>query len=289
VIGELDRPDSLDQAMTHCNVVIHAAGDVSYWRRDLERQRRVNVDGTRAVLAAARRTAVERVLHISSVAAVGIPERGGAPADESHPWNAGESAIGYFLTKRHSEEDALAAHATGLDVVIVNPAYVVGPRDVRLHDGNIFVDLQQRAIPLCPPGGNCWVCVDDVVDGMLAAIARGRSGERYILGGENLSYRDAFDVVAAELGVPAPRMMLNPFIAAFAAPIYETLSFFTGRYPRMTRETARLFHENLHFDSQKAIKDLGYSYRPFRETALQTIQWYREHGILPGLVANPVS
>lgn len=281
VEGDVRDPASVERATPGCDVVVHTAGDVSYWSRDRERQHAINVDGTRNVIAAARKAGVTRFLHTSSVAAVGIPDRGDPPAREDSPWNAGSSGIGYFTTKRAAEELVMDAARRGFPAVIVNPAYVIGPGDVRLHDGNVFIDLHRGTIPMCPPGGNCWVDVDDVIEGILLALEHGQTGERYILGGENLKYREVFELIAGALGVRAPRFELSSVVAKVSAPAYELIGALLGRYPRMTRETALLFQRDLYFDCSKAREELGYAHRPFAETVQRTIEWYRVHGYLP--------
>jgi dihydroflavonol-4-reductase len=278
--GSLLDQGSLLRALSGCDRLFHTAGDVSYWRRDRLRQWRVNVTGTRNVLMAARQAGVARAVYTSSVAAVGFPPPDGPPATEDLPWNAAHRGVEYFTTKRRAEELALQACASGLPVVMVNPAYVVGPGDVRLHDGNIIIDVQQGTIPLCPSGGNCWVDVDDVVEGHLLAETRGRSGARYILGGENLTYREVVDRVASLVGVRPPALDLHPVLGAVSAPFYELLGGIRGRYPRMTREMALLFRLRMYFDSTRARQELGFTTRPFQETLERTVAWYREHGFL---------
>jgi dihydroflavonol-4-reductase len=280
VTADITCPEELDPALVGVRRLFHVAGEVSYWGRDRPRLWRVNVRGTRNVLAAALRAGVERVVHTSSVGAVGVPPTQGPPATETFPWNAGSLRLPYFTAKRAAEELAQQACEAGLDVVLVNPAYVVGPGDIRIHDGNIIIDMHRGTVPLCPVGGNCWVDVEDVVEGHLLAEAHGRAGRRYVLGGENLSYREVLGRVAALLGVRPPPLALSPLVSHALAPVYELLASLRGSYPRITRQTAFLLCQCMYFDSTRAQEELGFAGRPFQETLQRTVAWYREQGFL---------
>ncbi|HEY3228882.1 MAG TPA: NAD-dependent epimerase/dehydratase family protein, partial [Roseiflexaceae bacterium] len=181
VIGDILEPDAVARAVAGCDLVFHVAALASYWRARRDQVYRVNVEGTRIVMDACSRAGVPRVVHTSSVAAVGIPPPG-TVGDETTPFDALSATFAYADSKHRAEAEVQNAVARGLDVVIVNPASVFGAGDHYLNTGRIVIEYGRGRIPVVPPGGMCVVDVDAVVRGHLLAAERGRAGERYILG-----------------------------------------------------------------------------------------------------------
>jgi dihydroflavonol-4-reductase len=186
----------------------------------------------------------------------------------------------YGDSKHRAEDEVRAAVAQGLDAVMVNPAVVIGAGDHHLISGSLLIEMNRGWLPGIPPGGVCMVDVDAVVQGHLAAAERGRAGERYILGGENLSDRQVAETIADVLGKRAPvltlpRWSLNPIAAAFDA--FNRVSPWP---PVVSGEQIRLMGYDIYYDSSKAVRELGYSILPFRGAVAKALRWYKEHGYL---------
>ena len=185
-LGDVLEPEAVARAVAGCDLVFHVAAVASYWRTQREQVYKVNVEGTRIVMEACLAAGVPRAVHTSSVAAIGIP-RNGRPADESATFDAFSATFAYADSKHRAEAVVLQAVARGLPAVIVNPGAIYGAGDHNLISGSMVLELARRSVPLVPDGGLCVVDIDAVVQGHLAAAERGRIGERYILGGENLT------------------------------------------------------------------------------------------------------
>jgi dihydroflavonol-4-reductase len=219
-----------------------------------------------------------RVVHTSSVAAIGI-RRDGRPSDESQPFDPRSSRFAYAHSKHLAEREVQQAIKLGLQAVIVNPAVVIGPGDHNLISGSLIVEMARRGLPACPPGGVCMVDIDAVVQGHLAAAARGRVGERYILGGENLTYRKITAIISDVVGGRAPAWTLPAWVMPPAATALDVLNRFVPR-PIASGDQLRLSAHRVFFDSGKAIAELGYPILPFRRAAERAYHWYVENGYL---------
>lgn len=278
--GDVVDPPSLAPAMEGVDVVFHVAAVADYWRAGaVERMLSVNVQGTRNVLEAAKRAGVGRVVFTSSCASLGQPGFGAA-AGEDHAFNLAPGAFPYGWSKVLAERVVGEFVADGLDVVVVNPAVVLGPRDVNQISGSLVIQASRTLIPFVPPGGVCMVDVEDVCDAHIAAAERGRTGERYILGGENLWYRDVLRIVCAEvdgryLRIMPPRWLVR----ALAGPVTFARDRLHVSLP-VDAEQVRFSAETFWFDSTKARRDLGLRTRPFEDTVRRTRDWYRAHGYL---------
>lgn len=279
VIGDILDPAAVDQAVRGCDLVFHVAALASYWRARREQVYRVNVEGTRTVMEACLRAGVPRVVHTSSVAAIGIAPRG-TIADETTPFDALSATFAYADSKRRAEEVVQQAIARGLDVVIVNPASVFGAGDHYLNTGRIVIEYGRGRIPVVPPGGMCVVDVDAVVQGHLLAAARGRTGERYILGGENLTHRQIAATIAAVTGRRAPRLVVPRPLLGPLARLVDAVNRISPWPPLVSGEQIRLSGEDFFFDSGKAVRELGYPLMPFRGAVEKAYRWYRDHGYM---------
>ena len=204
IIGDILEPEAVAQAVDGCELVFHVAALSSYWRAQREQIYRVNVDGTRTVLEACLRARVPRVVVTSSVGAIGIrPD--GKPADEMTQFDRISARLAYADSKHRAEAVVGRLVKLGLDAVIVNPAVVLGPGDHYQISGSMIVEFARRRFPAVPAGGMCVVDIDAVVQGHIAAAERGRTGERYILGGENLSHRAIAATICEVVGQTPPR------------------------------------------------------------------------------------
>lgn len=279
VTGDILEPDAVARAVAGCDLVFHVAALSSYWRAQREQIYRVNVDGTRVVLDACLRAGVQRVVHTSSAAAVGI-RRDGLPADENTPFDAFSARWAYADSKHRAEHEVYRAVERGLDAVIVNPAAVIGPGDHYLISSSMVIEFARRPIPAVPPGGVCLADVDAVVQGHLAAAERGRTGERYILGGENLSNHQVAATLCAIAGQRPPRWTIPGWLLGPAALTVDAFNRVTPRPPVVSGEQLRLAARNVFYDSSKAMRQLGYPLMSFRGAAERAYRWYAEHGYL---------
>jgi dihydroflavonol-4-reductase len=278
-IGDIADPDAVARAVAGRELVFHAAAIASYWRSRRGEIYRANVEGTRIVMAACLAAGVARVVHTSSVAAVGVPPRG-AVADEATPFDAFSATLAYADSKHHAEAEVRSAVARGLDTVIVNPASVFGAGDHYLNTGRIVIEYGRGRLPVVPPGGMCVVDVDAVVQGHLLAAARARAGERYILGGENLSHRQIAATIAQVAGVRAPRLVVPRALLGPAAVAVDVFNRVSPWPPLINGEQVRLSGIDFYFDSNKAVRELGYPLLPFRGAIEKSYRWYQAHGYL---------
>lgn len=280
VPGDLDDVAALTEAFRGADAVFHCAAMVSILPKVTPAIRRANVDGTSNVLAAVRASGAKRLVHVSSVVAVGL-STDGMPATEATPWNFAEAKLadGYSITKREAEEVVRAA--TDVDVVIVNPAYMLGPRDVRPSSGGLILQVAKRKLPGWTPGYNNFVDVRDVARGMIAAAERGTRGERYILGGENLTYREIFTIMARAAGVSPPRFGAPRSLALALGYAGDAWHALTGREPEVNSTQARwAYTKRFVFSSGKAERALGYRHGAIEPAIEAAIAWFRARDMM---------
>ncbi len=277
VEGDLADPPSLVAAVAGCRHVVHVAADYRLWVPDPDAMLRANVAGTESLMRAALAAGVERVVHCSSVAALGLTADG-SPADETTP--VAESGIVgvYKLSKYRAEQAVLRlVREEGLPAVIVNPATPIGPRDIKpTPTGRMIADAAAGRMPAYVDTGLCIAHVDDVADGHVRALERGRIGERYILGGENLTLRALLALVAAEAGRRAPRLRLPRELLWPVAIGFEAAARIGGIEPMVTRDHLRMARKKMFFSSAKAMRELGYAPRPAGAAVRDAVAWFRD-------------
>jgi dihydroflavonol-4-reductase len=279
--GDLTDPASLARAVGGCRQVFHVAADYRLWVPDRAAMLRTNVEGTRTLMRAAKAAGVERVVHTSSVAALGL-NADGTPADEKTPVDP-DALIGTYKRSKYLAEQAVREEArAGLPVVIVNPAAPVGPGDIKpTPTGRMILDAARGRIPAYVNTGLNVVHVEDVAAGHILAAERGRIGESYVLGGENLLLGDLLALIAEVAGRRAPRLSLpiTPLVPLALAA--EGIARLTGRAPALTRETLAMARKKMFFSSAKAEAELGYRARPARQAITDALAWFRAEGMLP--------
>jgi dihydroflavonol-4-reductase len=281
VTGDLREPASLEKAIGGCDAVFHVAADYRLWVRDPEEMFRANVEGSRAILDAARRHNVRRVVYTSSVATMGFTSNGQL-ADETSPVSL-ENMIGpYKRSKFMAERVAIEAAQSGQDVVIVNPTTPVGERDIKpTPTGRIVVDFLKKKFPAYVDTGLNLVDVHACAHGHIAAFEKGRSGERYILGGENLTLKQILDKLAAITGLPSPRVRV-PYFMALATGVVDEI--FTGRIrgrePRATIDAVRMGRKKMFVVSSKAERELGWTTVPVDNALRRAADWFRDNGYI---------
>ena len=276
-IGDVLEPDSLLAAMQGVEVVFHVAAISIYWRNTPDVIYTVNVDGTRRVLDAAKQSGVKRVVFTSSGAAVGIAR--GRPSNEDDPYHEKIVRFPYGHSKWLAEGVARQAVQQGQDVTIVNPTVIVGPRDLNWGSGSIIKEVAQRRVPAVPPGGVNYVAVEDVVAGHIAAAEKGRSGERYILSGENLTHRQLMDIVARVVGVKPPRFTIPSALIPPLAFALDVASRLGAKLP-LDATQLRLSREFIWFDNAKAKRELGLPHTPIEGAVKRAYEWYTANGYL---------
>jgi dihydroflavonol-4-reductase len=282
VRGDLFSPD-LAGAMHGCDAVFHVAAHYSLWRRDRDLVMRTNVEGTRSVLDAARRAGVPRVVHTSSVAAIGVREDayGAYTPDESYQ-SPPEKLVGsYKKSKYYAEQEVAKAVAAGQDVVIVNPTTPIGPYDAKpTPTGDIIVRFCNGRMPAHVDTGLNLVDVRDVADGHIAAYERGRSGERYILGNENLTLRALLERLSAITGLPVPGVRLPLAIPLVYAAIGEYFLAPLGVQPDVPLDGVRMSRQRMYYDIAKGVKELALPRRPITAALRDAVNWFHAHSYI---------
>jgi dihydroflavonol-4-reductase len=277
IVGDITELDTVRLAVEGQDVVLHAAANISYWNCDRERQKQVNVAGTRNIARSCRLAGVGRLIHVSSVAAIGIPEDPTKPADESFRFNLHNSGLNYHITKWQAEREVLAETAKGADAVIVNPATIFGRHGQGYRGAGMVEKVRATRIVPYFLGGICAVHVEDVVDGILAAMHRGKRGQRYILGGENISYRTLAERSAKVLGLKCPLVPVPPFVTGMAAAVLTCYGRIRRRRPRITFATHYCASRSHFYNSEKARDALSYSPRGFNCILKECLDWMLSH------------
>ncbi len=277
-LGDLRDRDSLRQALDGCDRLFHVAADYRLWVPDPEEMYAVNVEGTRQLLDAARAQGVSRVVYTSTVGTLGNPGDG-TPGNEATPVGLADMVGHYKRSKFLAEELALEFAARGLPLVVVNPSTPVGPWDWRpTPTGQMIVDFLKGRMPAFLETGLNLIHVDDVARGHLLAEAKGRVGEKYLLGNENLSLSRIFTLLAEISGRPAPRVKL-PYWPVLALAYLD--EFFAGRllgkHPRMPVTAIRMARKFMYFDNAKAVECLGLTLTPVRQALSDSVAWFRAH------------
>jgi dihydroflavonol-4-reductase len=279
-VGDLGDAPSLARATAECTALFHVAADYRLGARDPRELYRTNVEGTRNILSAARTAGVKRVVYTSSVATIGLPPDG-TPGEEQTPVLL-QDMIGHYKRSKFLAEALVrdSAH-TGLSVVIVNPSTPVGPGDAKpTPTGQMILDAASGRMPAYVDTGLNIVHVEDVAAGHLLAFRRGRVGERYILGGEDMPLREILAQIAHLVGRAAPRVRLPHAAVLPVAYVAEAFAKACGRTSRITVEAVRMSQKRMFFSSAKAVRELGYRHRPPLQAFEDAVRWYREHGRL---------
>lgn len=282
VTGDLRDASTYKQALRGCEAVFHVAADYRLWTRnaaDAMEMYRSNVEGTRGLIDAARQAGVKRIVYCSSVATMGF-RSDGSVVDEETPVTLEEMIGHYKRSKFVAEQVALEAGKKGDDVVIVNPSAPVGEQDVKpTPTGRIIVDFLKKKFPAYVDTGLNVVDVREVARGHVLAYERGKPGERYILGGENLTLKQILGKLSATTGIPAPKVKL-PYVFALAAGVCDTV--FTGQLrgkePRVTIDAVRMGRKKMWVRSSKAERELGYKVVPVEDALRRACEWFQTNG-----------
>jgi dihydroflavonol-4-reductase len=276
VIGDLRDASSLKKAVSGCDVVFHVAADYRLWVRDPDEMYRSNVEGTKAILESALENKVRRVVYTSSVATMGFNSNGQFASEQS-PVSLADMIGPYKRSKFMAEEIAIQAGKSGMDVVVVNPTTPVGERDIKpTPTGRIVVDFLKKKFPAYVETGLNLVDVTECAQGHIAALEKGKSGERYILGGENLTLKQILDKLAAITGLPSPKIKV-PYVVALATGVVDQVvtGYVRNREPRATIDAVRMGRKKMFVSSNKAERDLGWKIVPVDGALRRAVEWFQ--------------
>jgi dihydroflavonol-4-reductase len=278
VTGDLRDSASLDRALAGVDHLYHVAADYRLWARDPREIYESNVTGTRNLMAAARRAGVARIVYTSTVATIAVPKGSSLP-DERTEARVTDMVGAYKKSKFLAEQEVLAAAREGLPVVIVNPTTPIGPGDWKpTPTGKIVVDFLNGRMPAYVDTGLNFVAVEDAAAGHLLAAEHGQVGERYLLGGENLSLRALLDGLAQVSGRPAPRFRV-PIAVAFAAAYADSvIARLSGRDPQIPIDGVRIARHSMFVDCGKAGRELGFAPEPVVAAMGRAVRWYEDNG-----------
>ncbi|VVE68019.1 NAD-dependent dehydratase [Pandoraea pnomenusa] len=281
VEGDMRDAASMQRALAGCDALLHVAADYRLWAKDPNDIMRANIDGTRTVMDAALRAGVQRVVYTSSVATLRVHDAVG-PVDETRP-NDEATTIGVYKRSKVAAERLVERMIAndGLPAVIVNPSTPIGPRDIKpTPTGRIIVEAAQGKIPAFVDTGLNLVHVDDCAEGHLLALERGRIGERYILGGDDVLLRDMLSGIADMVGRKAPTIALPRWPLYPLAMAAQGVARFTGKEPFVTVDGLKMSRYHMFFSSEKARRDLGYTARPYADGLRDALAWFGSAGYL---------
>lgn len=278
VFGDLQMPDTLRQALSGCRHLYHVAAHYALWARDPRIFYDVNVIGTRNLLQAAMESGVERIVYTSTIGAVGLPVKGGAGTEDT-PVSLNQMVGHYKRSKYMAEQEVLKFARQGLPVVIVNPSAPVGARDIKpTPTGKVIVDFMKRRMWAYIETGMNLIDVDDVAEGHVQAMERGRVGERYVLGNRNVSLYEVFSLLSDVTNIPAPRIKLpRASILPLAYANQWVADYVTRRPPMIPLEGVKMAKYIMHYDSSKAIRELGLPQTPIKVALEKAVRWFRDH------------
>lgn len=278
VAGDLRDPASLRKALAGCRQLYHVAAHYALWAKRPSIFYDVNVTGTRNLMEAACDVGTERIVYCSTIGAIGLPPDGGLGTEET-PVSLSQMAGHYKRSKYLAEQAVLRMAEAGLPVVIVNPSAPVGAGDVKpTPTGQVIVDFMKGRMPAYIDTGMNIVDVDDVAQGHLLAMQKGRIGERYILGGANLTLREVFAILSRLTGMKAPTLKLPRLAVLPLAYVNQWMANVTGRPPRIPLEGVKMAKYKMHYDCSKAVRELGLPQTPPDVALEKAVRWFRAHG-----------
>ena len=284
VVGDLREPEKLRSALEGCEALVHVAADYRLWVRDPAQMYAANVDGTRELLKIAREVGVQRVVYTSSVATMGF-KSDGSIVNEDTPVSLGDMIGPYKRSKFLGEQEAIRAAQAGQHVMILNPTTPIGPGDAKpTPTGRIIVDFLNKKFPAYVDTGLNLVDVAEVARMHVVALEQGTPGERYILGGENLTLKQILDRMSSITGLPSPTMKVPHGVAmAFAFFDENFTGRLLGKEPRATVEAVRMGKKTMFASSTKAERELGFKVLPVYQAMRSAIDWFIAHGYAPAL------
>ena len=280
VYGDVLDINSINEALKDCDTLYHTAGVASFRKKDYQTMEDVNVKGTSNILNAALNAGIKKVVHTSSIAAIGVDPNCGI-ANEETEYKLHDLGVKYLETKQRAEQEALGLCERGLPLVVVNPSTVIGAGDIYLSSTAFILWFCKKKFPGYMDGYLNMVDVEDVAEGHILAAEKGVVGERYILGNRNFTLLELFNLLENITGISKPKMKIPYFMALMSGYFIERiLGMSFPNYSTMDVDSVKLSRFRWNFDSSKAIKELGYAPSDIEESIRKTIKWFKENGYL---------
>ncbi len=280
VRGDIRQAKAVAEAAEGCNYIIHTAASTSIWPPRSEMLRQINVEGTLNVIRAALTASVQRLVHVGSANSFGFGTRE-SPGDESRPYTCAKYGLGYMDTKYEAHKRILeSVERQGLPAVIVAPTFMLGPYDTKPGSGRMILEVARRRVPGYSSGGRCYLYVKDAAVGAANALERGRVGESYILGNENLTYRETFELIARVVGVRPPRTKIPAPLTRMVGLFGSMTGTLSGREPKISLAMAKIATELHFYTAAKAVRELDLPQTPIEEAVRDAYRWFCEHGYL---------
>jgi len=280
VFGDIRKTESVTAAANGCDFIIHTAASTSIWPPRSDLLYGINVEGTRCVVEAALSASVKRLVHVGSANTFGYGTKH-LPGDESRPYMCGRYGLGYMDTKYEAHRIILeSVKRRGLPAVIAAPTFMLGPYDTKPGSGRMILAVANNSVPGYTAGGRCYISVKDAATGIVNALGRGRVGESYILGNENLTYRECFELIAGVVGAKPPRLRI-PGIASRAAGFFGSVyGSLTGREPKLSLPMARISTDYHFYTAAKAVNELALPQTPVERAISEAYSWFVDNGFL---------
>ena len=275
--GNILDYEELRNAIRGYDIVIHAAAKTDTWPPRHESYWNVNFEGTKNIIKAVTELGVKRLIHIGTANSFG-PGDENDPGNESKPYTAGKYKLDYMCSKRAAQDEVLkAVKETKLNAVVVNPTFMIGPYDSKPSSGTMILAVNEGKIPGYPGGGRNFVYVKDVANAIANAIEKGITGECYILGNENLTYKEAFEKMARALDVKAPKMKMPRFLTLAYGGVLSVASTVFRFKPAVTYPLALISTEKHFYSSDKAVRELEMSQTPVNQALKEAVEWFRNN------------
>jgi dihydroflavonol-4-reductase len=274
------EPDSIAAALKNIDIIVHTAANTSVNPSRDAAVRRVNFDGTRNVIDAVLRCGVQRMVHVGTANTFGYGTRS-EPGDESRAYRAGRYGVDYMDSKYAAHQLVMGAvDGQDLPAMVVNPTFMIGPYDYTPSSGAMIRAIYNQKIPFCAPGGRNYIAAKDVAQGIVSAIRQGEIGEAYIMGHQNLSYREMFNLIASTLEVKAPGVVLPKAVLILSGLFSSLWGNMSGKHPQITYAMARIACSDQYYSAGKAIAKLGLPQSPLDTAILESFEWMQQNGVI---------
>ncbi|MBL7827609.1 MAG: SDR family oxidoreductase [Saprospiraceae bacterium] len=279
VEGDLLNPEQVRSLMQGARYVVHVAASTMMWPDDNPIQRKVNIEGTRHVLDACVANHIERLVFIGSANSFGPGDKQN-PGDESRPYTGHVFHNDYLDSKYRAHQLVLEYVKNGLNAVMVNPTFMLGPYDSKPSSGAMIVAVYKGTVPGYSPGGKNYICVRDAAKGVVNAITKGRTGESYILGNENLDFNEAFTKMASVMGVKPPSLRIPSLFILIYGLWGSFIARLTGKPPAISYTMAKISISEFYYDSSKAVRELELPQTPIEQGIQEAFEWFKNNGYL---------
>lgn len=279
VEGSLLDLAALPSLVAGADAIVHTAASTAVWPDRIPSMRALNVEAALSLAEAARNAGVKTFVHVGSASSFAWGPRD-KPGSEEGPYGSGRFGVDYMDTKREAQDRVLSLDAPGFRVVVVNPTFMFGPYDSKPSSGEMIIALASGSVPGYTDGGRSFADVRSVARGIALALEKGRGGQCYILGGENLPYREAFGVIARTVGALPPKHRMPAWASLAFGALGSALAALTGKAPRLSLAMAKISLEGQYYDSAKATRELGYLPGRLEDAVAAAAAWFRERGLL---------